>query len=87
MVAYREALKEITREHRPQNWAGLQRNLGSVLQSLSERERNPLYLTEAINAFEAAHGLYQKSGSAQQDAQHIEETLQLLRQRTAQVQR
>ena len=38
VAAFREALKEYTRERAPLEWAGTQNNLGMALQSLAERE-------------------------------------------------
>lgn len=38
MLAYREALKEQTRERVPLDWAATQNNLGSALQTLGERD-------------------------------------------------
>ncbi|HWX26658.1 MAG TPA: hypothetical protein VNZ53_04370, partial [Steroidobacteraceae bacterium] len=37
--AFREALKERTREHMPLQWATMQNNLGNVLQALGKREK------------------------------------------------
>ena len=39
MTAYTEALKEITRERVPLDWASTQSNLGGAIQILSERSR------------------------------------------------
>jgi tetratricopeptide (TPR) repeat protein len=52
--AFREALKEFTREHAPLQWAGTQINLGSALGSLGERVSGTEKLDEAILAFREA---------------------------------
>jgi tetratricopeptide (TPR) repeat protein len=49
--AYREALKEFTRERAPLKSAEAQNNLGVVLLYLGERERGTKYLEEAVQAF------------------------------------
>jgi hypothetical protein len=51
VVAYREALKEQTRERVPLDWATTQNNLGSALQKLGERESGTVHLEEAAVAF------------------------------------
>jgi beta-galactosidase len=51
VAAYREALKELTREHAPFFWAMTQENLGVALRSLAERESG----TENLEAAVAAH--------------------------------
>ena len=54
MAAYREALKERTREKVPLDWAATQANLGNALQTLGTRESGPARLKEAAVAYEAA---------------------------------
>ena len=54
MFAYREALKERTRERVPLQWATTQNNLGIVLGSLGERESGTTKLEEAVFAFREA---------------------------------
>ena len=49
--AYREALKERTREHVPLDWAMTQNNLGSALETLGERESGTVRLREAVDAY------------------------------------
>jgi len=51
VAAFREALKEYTRERVPLDWAGTQNNLGSALQSLGKRERGTERLEQAVAAF------------------------------------
>ena len=52
--AYREALKEITRERVPLDWATTQKNLGNALQRLGERESGTGKLEEAVAAYREA---------------------------------
>ena len=52
--AYREALKEWTRERVPLEWAGTQNNLGNVLRMLGERKYNYGKLEEAVAAYHEA---------------------------------
>jgi len=52
--AYREALKERTRERVPLQWAVTQNNLGAALQALGERESGTEKLEEAVAAFREA---------------------------------
>jgi hypothetical protein len=52
--AYREALKEYTRERVPLQWAMTQTNLGTALETLGERERGTARLEEAVVAYDAA---------------------------------
>ena len=52
--AYREALKEYTRERVPLNWAATQNNLGTALRNLGERESGTGRLDEAVEAYREA---------------------------------
>src|SRR5262249_21366422 len=54
VAAYRDALKELTRERVPLQWAGTQNNLGTALHTLGERERGTARLEEAGAAHRAA---------------------------------
>jgi tetratricopeptide (TPR) repeat protein len=54
VAAYREALKEFTRERAPLKWATTQNNLGNALASLGERESGTKRLEEAVAAYKAA---------------------------------
>jgi exonuclease VII small subunit len=54
VTAYREALKERTRERVPLAWATTQNNLGNALRSLGERESGTKRLEAAVKAFQAA---------------------------------
>jgi hypothetical protein len=53
-VAYREALKELTRERVPLDWATTQNNLGSALLVIGERETGTAKLNEAVTAYREA---------------------------------
>ena len=54
MAAFREALKERTRERVPLQWAMTQYNLGAALTSLGERESGTGRLEDAVVAYRAA---------------------------------
>ncbi|MGA7450609.1 MAG: hypothetical protein WBW73_04810 [Rhodoplanes sp.] len=54
VAAYREALKERTRERVPLDWAMTQMNLGTALSSLGERESGTDKLNEAVAAYREA---------------------------------
>ena len=54
VAAYREALKEWTRERVPLDWAMTQNNLGIALLRLGERESGTARLDEAVAAYHAA---------------------------------
>jgi len=50
VTAFRDALKEYTRERVPLNWATIQNNLGNALWRLGERESGTTRLEEAVTA-------------------------------------
>ncbi len=54
VVAYKNALKEWTRETVPLDWAAVQMNLGNALATLGERERGTARLEAAAMAYENA---------------------------------
>lgn len=54
VVAFREALKELTRELEPLEWAMSQDNLGIALSKIGRREHNTACLNEAVSCFHAA---------------------------------
>ena len=54
VAAYREALKERTRERVPLDWAMTQNNLGNALFRLGERESGTARLEEAVAAYREA---------------------------------
>src|SRR5258707_2724820 len=54
VAAYREALKEYSRERVPLDWATTQNNLGTALQALGARESGTARLEEAIAAYREA---------------------------------
>ncbi len=54
VAAYREALKEWTRERVPLDWAMTQNNLGNALKSIGERESGTARLEGAVAAYREA---------------------------------
>ena len=54
MAAFREALKERTRERVPLEWAATQNNLGTALRALGERESGTATLQQAVAAYHEA---------------------------------
>src|SRR5262249_13773925 len=54
VAAYREALKEFTRERVPYKWSATQNNLGVVLMRLGQRESETTKLEEAVAAYREA---------------------------------
>src|SRR5271166_2757014 len=54
VAAYREALKERTRERAPLDWATTQNNFGTALATLGERESGTGKLEEAVAAYREA---------------------------------
>ena len=54
VAAYRDALKEWTRERVPLDWAMTQNNLGIALWTLGERESGTARLEEAVAAYRDA---------------------------------
>jgi tetratricopeptide (TPR) repeat protein len=52
VTALQEALKELTRERVPLDWAGTQNNLGIALRILGERESGTARLEEAVKAYQ-----------------------------------
>jgi tetratricopeptide (TPR) repeat protein len=61
VTAYREALKERTREQVPLQWAQTQNNIGNALWKLGEREGGPGRLEEAKTATALALGVYREA--------------------------
>ena len=51
IAAYREALKDRTRERLPLEWAGTQNNLGNALAILGARKTGTAHLDEAGTAY------------------------------------
>jgi tetratricopeptide (TPR) repeat protein len=54
VLAFREALKEYTRERAPLDWANTQMNLGNALKKIGERESGTEKLEEAVLAYREA---------------------------------
>jgi tetratricopeptide (TPR) repeat protein len=77
VVAYREALKEFTREKTPLQWAATQINLGDALLSLGERESGLARLEAAAIAYELALPVLR---AAKVDYQFIERNLERVRE-------
>ena len=50
VAAYREALKELTFERAPQDWADILNNLGTELAFIGEAERDTATLQDAVAA-------------------------------------
>ena len=59
MAAYREALKEFTRDRVPLDWARTQHNLGNALSRLGERESGTARLEEAVAALKDALSIFE----------------------------
>ena len=65
VAAYREALKELTRERAPRQWATTQDSLGRALARLGERESGTGKLDEAIAGLSrGVEGTYTRARSA-----------------------
>ena len=65
VAAYREALKELTRERAPLDWARTQNNLGNALRALGQRESGTGKLEEAVAAYRAgAEGIDARARAA-----------------------
>jgi len=58
VAAYREALKELTREREPLYWAKIQTNLGDALGTLGERNAGTTWLQEAMTAYQQALSVF-----------------------------
>ncbi|MFO0699966.1 MAG: SUKH-3 domain-containing protein [Nitrospira sp.] len=54
VVAFRDALQEVTRERSPVGWAETQKTLGDALQQLGRREKGTTHLNGAIAAYREA---------------------------------
>jgi tetratricopeptide (TPR) repeat protein len=54
MAAFRDALKERTRERMPLDWAQTQNNLGNALEALGARETGTARFEEAVAAYQEA---------------------------------
>ena len=54
IAADRAALRVMTMQNDPENWADTQNTLGDTLQELGMRESNPAYLEQAIAAYQQA---------------------------------
>jgi tetratricopeptide (TPR) repeat protein len=63
-AAYRDTLKEYTRERVPLDWAMTQNNLGATLRALGARESGTARLEEAVAAFRDAIKVVEHSGAS-----------------------
>jgi len=65
VAAYREALKEYSRDKVPLDWAATQNNLGTALRALGAPEQDPSqanqFFSAAIVAFQGAIEVYQSA--------------------------
>ncbi len=68
VFAYREALKEYTRELVPLLWAANQNGLGATVQAMGERESGTARLEEARRAFLLARDVYREAGMDRYDS-------------------
>ena len=76
--AFREALKEYTRERGPLQWAMTQDNLAAALHILGERDKGTEQLKEAVSALESTRVVYKEAGMLQYQ-NHLEARLKSLR--------
>jgi tetratricopeptide (TPR) repeat protein len=60
-AAYREALKELTRERIPLEWAETQRNIALVYQALFDKDHQPRHLDDALEAADQALEEFRKA--------------------------
>jgi hypothetical protein len=67
VTAYREALKERTRDRVPLDWSMTQNNLGNALRTLGEREGGTRRLEEARAAIGMAWDVYREAGMGRYD--------------------
>ena len=63
VTAFRDGLKEMTRDRLPFNWAQTQIIFGNVLMVLGEREEGTVHLKEAMTAYDAALSVLLQSGA------------------------
>jgi tetratricopeptide (TPR) repeat protein len=62
VAAFRDALREHTRDRAPRDWAMTQNNLGNALRSLGERESGTARLEEAAAAYRHALREFTRDG-------------------------
>jgi len=67
VAAYREAIREGTRERVPLQWATTQDNLGNALRTLGERESGTERLEQAREALGLAWSVYWEAGINRDD--------------------
>ncbi|MDR0997033.1 MAG: hypothetical protein LBL69_05155, partial [Zoogloeaceae bacterium] len=78
VVAFREALKDRSRERVPLDWAATQNNLGGALFYLSAWEKSTEKLKEAITALQSALSVFE--GHAPYYAVQIKRKLEWMQQ-------
>jgi hypothetical protein len=83
VTAYREALKECTRDREPLQWAMIEENLGVALKELGEREGGTERLEEALHSVGSVRAAYVTAGVLQHDSR-LEMKIQVLKQLIAQ---
>jgi tetratricopeptide (TPR) repeat protein len=71
ITAFRESLKEWTRDRVPLDWAKTKNNLGAALGRLGEREGGTRLLEEAINEYKAALDAFQSMEQWSKSQQQI----------------
>ena len=64
VAAYREALKERTRERVPLDWAMTQHGLANALATLAKRQKNTPRMKEALACMQRAAEAYGESGES-----------------------
>jgi tetratricopeptide (TPR) repeat protein len=64
VAAYREALKEWTRERVPLDWATAQVNLGNALAVLAKRQKSSASMEEALACMRNAVEVYRQAGES-----------------------
>ena len=69
VTAYRDALKERTRERVPLDWATTQNNLGTALSALGGRESGTGRLEEAVTAYRDAREAFLGAWSVFREAE------------------
>jgi hypothetical protein len=83
VAAYRDALKELTRERAPLGWARTQYSIGCALGILGDRQSGTQQLKESVRAIELARGVYREANLVEQEGD-FEAILLLLNELIAQ---
>ena len=64
VAAFREALKENTRDRVPLDWAYANHDLANALAALAERQKNSALMEEALACMHNAAEAYQQAGES-----------------------